>query len=759
MATIKGTVYNSGGTTTSVNYILEYTWNYSSIENNTSNITLKHYAQATSTSIGAVNLYGTNPSKLAYQGKSGVYTYVVDRTQNMDFRNKKLVELGEWTGDVEHLSDGTLTLDLLGEFSVNGTSSVTGGKVETSWTLPTIARATACPTFSVDVEKSTTITLNPASDTFTHSIKLVFGSLTRWLNASGGLSTSEVKLTSFTPKFTCPTDYYAQFTGASATGTITLYTYSGSTKVGEKENTFTIKANATTCQPSISGSLTDGNDETYNLTQNANSLINGYSTGIVNLSIRPSANADSNATLSSLKINGTSVDVSTTEYPIGKVNSNSVTIEATNSRGATYKATKTITATGSFIQYSKLSLDADYYRPLPTTGDVSTELKGTYFNKSFGSVDNTISLSIYYKEKGASDWTLLSSPTPTTSSTSWSYSADLGDTYDYQKIYQFRTVVKDKLETIDYTTTVAGGIAVFSWSKDDFYIKDVPTYDLVRTVYSYPSDGATKDKWYKIATLDSSGGYKDTSIIIAFWLDGTGNAFNILYAHSYHNSSRQFKILGGEDITDRFKAVLQSDNTIAICYKASANYNALHFKAISIDGATLNGEFIGSSLPSGTQYSFARSYSAVATSGAYSDLSGTPSLATVATSGKYSDLTGKPTIITPTDYITSSGTSGIWRYQKYNSGLMKAYGTTSVTTAISTASGNLYRSGALTQALPSGFTSIISSNITYRASNVIGWVVNRNETTTSTLTYYLVSVSSVASASRTIDFIVVGLWK
>ena len=36
----------------------------------------------------------------------------------------------------------------------------------------------------------------------------------------------------------------------------------------------------------------------------------------------------------------------------------------------------------------------------------------------------------------------------------------------------------------------------------------------------------------------------------------------------------------------------------------------------------------------------------VATSGAYSDLSGAPQLAAVATSGAYSDLTGQPTIPT-----------------------------------------------------------------------------------------------------------------
>jgi hypothetical protein len=44
----------------------------------------------------------------------------------------------------------------------------------------------------------------------------------------------------------------------------------------------------------------------------------------------------------------------------------------------------------------------------------------------------------------------------------------------------------------------------------------------------------------------------------------------------------------------------------------------------------------------------------VATSGKYSDLSGTPSLAAVATSGKYSDLSGKPSLAT----VATSGSYG-----------------------------------------------------------------------------------------------------
>lgn len=49
---------------------------------------------------------------------------------------------------------------------------------------------------------------------------------------------------------------------------------------------------------------------------------------------------------------------------------------------------------------------------------------------------------------------------------------------------------------------------------------------------------------------------------------------------------------------------------------------------------------------------------AVATSGAYADLSGKPSLATVATTGAYADLTGKPSIKKMATYLGSTDVNG-----------------------------------------------------------------------------------------------------
>ena len=60
-----------------------------------------------------------------------------------------------------------------------------------------------------------------------------------------------------------------------------------------------------------------------------------------------------------------------------------------------------------------------------------------------------------------------------------------------------------------------------------------------------------------------------------------------------------------------------------------------------------------STLNNNSNYVTSSSLATVATTGAYSDLSGTPNLATVATSGQYSDLTGKPTIPTATSQLTN----------------------------------------------------------------------------------------------------------
>ena len=92
---------------------LDYTINNKEedrIARNKSNITLKLYGQATSSSVGAFNLYGTAKAYLKIDGT----TKKSSTTLNMDFRNKAKVEMLTWTGDVAHNDDGSLTITISG---------------------------------------------------------------------------------------------------------------------------------------------------------------------------------------------------------------------------------------------------------------------------------------------------------------------------------------------------------------------------------------------------------------------------------------------------------------------------------------------------------------------------------------------------------------------------------------------------------------------------------------------------------------------
>ena len=90
------------------------------------------------------------------------------------------------------------------------------------------------------------------------------------------------------------------------------------------------------------------------------------------------------------------------------------------------------------------------------------------------------------------------------------------------------------------------------------------------------------------------------------------------------------------------------------------------------------------------------SLSTVATSGAYSDLTGTPSLATVATSGSYADLSNKPSIPTNTsiiDLIYPVG-SYYWNSNSTSPATLFGVGTwTQITNQFIFAAGGDYASG------------------------------------------------------------------
>lgn len=224
---INGSVTGSNGS--KIDTWVEWKVISTSVANNTSNVRMILYAQATtsvSTNYDSTENYGwvgyDNGNK-NWMSKSGY-----------DFRNKALITFGDHTFTISHNSDGTKTLTIQGGWSTNGHSSyIKDGSVSGQVTLPRIARASTISSLSTNLGSAGTITITRQSSDFTHTLTYTFGS------ASGTIAT---KTTSTSVSWTPDVSLIAQF-GANdktKTGTITCTTYSGNTSVGTSTSTLTL---------------------------------------------------------------------------------------------------------------------------------------------------------------------------------------------------------------------------------------------------------------------------------------------------------------------------------------------------------------------------------------------------------------------------------------------------------------------------------------------------------------------------------------
>lgn len=458
---------------------VEWTETNTSIQNNTSVINLKVYLRRTNTYTGAATqIKNVNLTRKFYINGETIST---TQAATITIPNSgAYVLVASTSKTINHDADGSKKNMSIG-FEMSTSTGITGFKVSkttSTATLDTIPRSTACPAFTAYVEKSVNIGINPASSSFTHSIKLVFGSNTAWLNDSGGLSSSEVKLSSTAPLFNIPSSYYNQFAGASAKGTITLYTYSGGTLIGSKTNTFTIYADTTLCKPYIQGNLKDSNTTTIALTGNENKIVKGFSNGLITFTTkRASSSNDNKATITSLKVNGVEIGASKNSYTINGITAKTVNITATNSRGSSYSSSFTISASGNLVDYVKLTLNASFYRTESTTGKAELTYSGNYFAQSFGNVANSLELSYAYREKGATAWSeqIALNPVINTTNNTYSETVFLGNDFNYKKGYEFIIYYKDKLVNISISgtpnTMFSQGVPILWWNGDKVVIE------------------------------------------------------------------------------------------------------------------------------------------------------------------------------------------------------------------------------------------------------------------------------------------------
>lgn len=361
-------------------------------------------------------------------------------------------------------------LDVVVPHNADGTGSTTvTGLCDTPWTLgdascsgtltlPQIPRTSSVGCTDGNIESTVAISINRASDKFTHTLRYDFGNLKNQTIATS-VGTSY--------PWTLPSSFYNQIPNAkSGVGTVYCDTYSGSTLIGTKACNFTSFASEDKCKPDISATIIDSNDITYALTNDRNKFIKGYSNAKITISATAMP-VNSGSTITSRKVTcGDGKEGYGTEVILNGVESGNFTISATDSRNYTTSLSKTM----EMIPYVKLTLNPTFYRPEPTTGEVKLSYNGNYYAGSFGATNNSLTVKYRYKESTVTSWDGIAYTTVTSTIDSannrYSNEISLGTGFDYQKSYDFEILAIDKINNVPKTAHIAEGIPMFAMFKD-----------------------------------------------------------------------------------------------------------------------------------------------------------------------------------------------------------------------------------------------------------------------------------------------------
>ena len=423
--------------------------------------------------------YAANTSKISWTAKvsasagyiivselritiAGKQAFYRDTTHHTEGYNNTLLASGSMV--LPHNDDGSKKFSAkveagIYQYAINKTG-------QSEFTLNSIPRASTIGATNAEIESNSTIVVTKKTKSYTHSIKYSFGSLTGYITASGGISPTEKKISETSISFKVPTSFYGQIPNAqSGKCKLTCTTYSGSTVIGNPTTAeFTARTSKSLCAPSISGTVKDKNEATKSLTADENKLVKFFSNALC----VASAEAKNGASIKKYIIAG--VENKSGLVAVPNIETSSVTFSVEDSRG--YKTSKKVSL--DLIQYTKLTANIGAKRKNPTSGEATLSIKGNYFNGSFGSVKNSLSVK-YQIAKSGEPYGDTVSMDPEIGENNYSASASLSG-LDYQSNYDVKIVVSDKLITINQVFVISKGIPIADWGVNDFRF-NVSLYD------------------------------------------------------------------------------------------------------------------------------------------------------------------------------------------------------------------------------------------------------------------------------------------
>lgn len=397
----------------------------------------------------------TSSAVFSIKETSGSQLYSITKNPSFNLGSNGYKEVLNISPDAEisHESDGKKSIAISFSFDGKLSSYYPNGTISKTVELPTIPRTSSVTCADGNIGSATTININRASSSFTHTLTYSFQGIT---------GTIATKTTNTSIGWTIPTSFYAKIPSAnSGVGTITCQTYSGDTLIGTLTctfNAFVINSN-----PSIGATVEDTNTSAIQVTGNKNKLIRYISNAKVVITATPK----NSSTISSVKVVNGSQTKNTASSTINAVDSGTFSVSCVDSRGLTASASIVKT----LVEYIKpVITKVELSRTSTTSNIVNATVNGLCFNGNFGVGQNTFALKWRYKKSNETSWSAYTSVTATRNGNNFSFSGELGTDFSYTEAFDFEFVLSDYFMSNSYSISITRGLPIIDIGKDDVNI-------------------------------------------------------------------------------------------------------------------------------------------------------------------------------------------------------------------------------------------------------------------------------------------------
>lgn len=236
------------------------------------------------------------------------------------------------------------------------------------------------------------------------------------------------------------------------------------------------------CQPTIAPTVIDIGPNSTALTGNANRMIKGWN----GMKATINATAKKGATITSISITNGSTKKTASPCEFWNTSNNKFIFTAIDSRGN--KVEETIGV--NMINYTKFT-SSIAKNSVSTDGKFKVEISGKFFNGSFGTTNNAMTIKYRWRESG-SEWGSWTALAATTSEETYSATTTLTG-LDYQKSYDLEAQVVDKIA--DYLTTLSllgiTSTPLFGWNKSRFKHNTNVVFSNQKGIFGTDTEGNT----------------------------------------------------------------------------------------------------------------------------------------------------------------------------------------------------------------------------------------------------------------------------